>query len=285
MGGLNPISGVGREAMNSFSAQGGSTGANCTVTVSDYTRFRNGKLEDVSGYERHNPNCDNADSTDVVLARGGGRPSSAGRQRRAASPPVQTPRHSLLTPRAWEGQPNQAWRQQIAAEETRRETGDYGYGMGGQPGSSALGRYQMLRDLLAEAGWKDRTTGAWTAKAADAGVQSNEQFLANPQAQEAALNDAMRANERLLGALGASSLVGQEVPGMRDGPVPVTEGGLAAAAHREGAPSVARYLNARQQNQPIPPSVAGRRGDLSRFNEIERRLRAFAETPYERMRR
>jgi hypothetical protein len=35
---------------------------------------------------------------------------------------------------------------------------------------------------------------------------------------------------------------------------------------------------------PPPVSVRGR-GDLSSFNEIERRLRAFADTPYGALRR
>lgn len=76
---------------------------------------------------------------------------------------------------------------------------------------------------------------------------------------------------------------GQQVPGLRDGPVPITDAGLAAAAHQEGARTVRRYLDHRSANSPAPASIPGRRGDLSRFNEVERRLRAFAATPYQRL--
>lgn len=80
---------------------------------------------------------------------------------------------------------------------------------------------------------------------------------------------------------GASSFIGRDLPGLRDGNVTVTEAGLAAAAHREGARAVRRYLEHRAGNNPIPTSIPGQLGDLSRFNEIERRLRAFEQTPYE----
>jgi len=63
----------------------------------------------------------------------------------------------------------------------------------------------------------------------------------------------------------------------------ITEAGLAAAAHREGANTVRRYLEHRAANLPPPASVPGYRGDLSKFNEVERRLRAFAQTPYQRL--
>jgi hypothetical protein len=66
--------------------------------------------------------------------------------------------------------------------------------------------------------------------------------------------------------------------------VPVTEAGLAVAAHREGAYTVKRYLEHRAANLAPPGSVPGLRGDLSIFfNEVERRLRAFAQTHYQRL--
>ncbi|MBX9728298.1 MAG: hypothetical protein K2X31_05260 [Sphingopyxis sp.] len=244
------------------------------MTVGAYTRTRNGNPEQVSGYQRSNPNCgDDSPENGVVLARDGAAPRSAPSERRPAAPA-----------RAWEGQPNQSWREQIAAEETRRNDGDFGYGMRGQPGSSALGRYQLLRDPLIDAGWRDRISGAWSARARSAGVTSDAEFLANPAAQEAAMNDVMRRNEDQLRANGAMRFAGQQVPGLSGGPVSITASGLAAAAHREGAGAVRRYLDHRAANSPPPPSVRGR-GDLSSFNEIERRLRAFADAPYQTVRR
>lgn len=262
-----------RTAGGSRDMAAGADKADCVVTVGAYTRTRNGNPEQVSGYQRSNPNCgDGAPENAVVLARDGVAPRSAPSERRPGTPA-----------RAWEGQPNQSWRQQIAAEETRRSDGDFGYGMRGQPVSSALGRYQLLRDPLIDAGWRDRVSGAWSARARSAGVTSDAEFLANPSAQEAAFNDVLRANERQLRANGAMAFDGQRLIGLRGGEVPITQAGLAAAAHREGPRTVRRYLDHRAANLPVPPPIAGSRGDLSRFNEVERRLRAFSETPYQRV--
>lgn len=252
--------------------RGGEARSSCVVSVRPHTRTRNGRQKQVSGHQRVNPDCGNGGEGGVVLATDRAPPRAAA-ERRPAAPA-----------RAWEGQPNQSWREQIAAEETRRTDGDFGYGMRGQPGSSALGRYQLLRRPLADAGWRDPETGAWTSRARSAGVTSDAEFLANPAAQEAAFNDVMRRNEEQLTANGAMRFLGQQVPGLRGGPVTVTEAGLAAAAHREGAGAVRRYLAHRAANLPPPASVSGR-GDLSSFNEIERRLRAFADTPYYALRR
>lgn len=283
MAALSPTAVPSREALREFArsyrgaggrrnGDAGDRDAGCIVTVGAYTRTRNGNPEQVSGYQRSNPNCgDGAPENGVVLARDIAASRSA--------PAEQRPAPS----RAWEGQPNQSWREQIAAEETRRNNGDFGYGMRGQPGSTALGRYQILRDPLTDAGWWNPATRTWTDRARAAGVSSDTEFLANPTAQEAALNDVMRRNEQQLRANGATRFAGQQVTGLRGGPVPISEAGPAAAAHREGAGAVRRCLAHRASNLPAPASVAGR-GDLSRFNEIERRLRAFADTAYQAVR-
>lgn len=272
-GALREFARTSRAAGGSRDGGSGDSGADCGVAVGAYTRTRNGKPEQVSGYQRSNPHCGDSAAGEVALATDRTPPRPPSPEQRPATPA-----------RAWEGQPNQSWREQIAAEETRRNDGDFGYGMRGQPGSTALGRYQVLRDPLIDAGWRDRGTGAWTARARAAGVASDADFLANPAAQEAAMNDILRRNEEQLRANGAMRFLGQQVPGLRGGMVPVTEAGLAAAAHREGAGAVRRYLAHRAANLPPPAPVRGR-GDLSTFNEIERRLRAFAETPYQTVRR
>jgi hypothetical protein len=283
MAALSPTALPSRDALREFARSqragsdirgsgAGDRNSGCIVNVGLYTRTRDGKSEQVSGYQRSNPNCGDGTEGSAVLA------TDRARQR-----PPEAERRQAAPARAWEGQPNQSWREQIAAEETRRTGGDFGYGMRGQAGSSALGRYQILRDPLPDAGWWDPRTGSWTARAHAAGVTSDADFLANPVAQEAALNDVMRRNEEQLAANGAMRFVGQQPPGLRGGSVPITEAGLAAAAHREGARAVRRYLAHRADNLPAPAPVAGR-GDLSRFNEVERRLRAFADTPYRPLR-
>ncbi len=186
------------------------------------------------------------------------------------------------SPRAWENQPNPEWRAQIAREESNREGGDFGYGSVGRGSRPALGRYQMKPEGLAGAGWKN-DENQWTARARAAGVASDAAFLANPAAQEAAFNDYLRNNEQQLRTNGSWARIGSAVEGMRDGPVPIAASGLAAAAHREGPATVRRYLAHRDQRLPIPPSVEGQRSDLSRFNQLEARLRTYATLPYSAM--
>jgi hypothetical protein len=136
----------------------------------------------------------------------------------------------------------------------------------------------MNEFALAGAGWK--IEGRWTARAAAVRVTSDSDFLANPIAQEAAFNDLLRHNERLLRSNGAWSQIGTTIVGLRGDLVPITASGLTAAAHREGAPTVARYLAHRRNGMAMPESVPGR-GDLSKFNQIEERLNSFAQIPYQ----
>lgn len=181
---------------------------------------------------------------------------------------------------AWVGQPNQTWREQIAHEESRQTAHiDSGYGAIG----GGLGRYQLQPGALLDAGWRT-SNGQWSERAHAAGISSDAEFLANPAAQKAALSDVMRRNEEQLRANGAWRRIGQQVPGLRGGTVTITEAGLAAAAHRQGAGAVRDYIQHRLRGLPPPPSVRGR-GNLSAFNVIEQRLRAYAPTPYERVRR
>jgi hypothetical protein len=54
---------------------------------------------------------------------------------------------------------------------------------------------------------------------------------------------------------------------------------LVAASHREGTETVRRYFEHRSEGRPPPVSEEGKRTDVSRFNEVERRLREFATVP------
>lgn len=280
-----PLSVPDREALRAFArsarqpaATGGAAGAGCVVSVGAYTRSRNGKTEQVGAYRRNNPNCAEGAEPGVI-------PVADRRPHHAAPQPAQQSRPPAAPLRAWIGQPNQTWREQIAAEESRRSDGDFGYGLRGPAGGTALGRYQILLDPLIDADWRDRRSPhGWTARARREGVASDADFLARPAAQEAALNEVMRRNEEQLVAYGVMRFLGRQMPGLRGDPVPITESGLAAAAHRQGAKTVRDDLLHRAANLPPPPSVDGR-GDLSKFNEVERRLRAFAATPYQSVRR
>ncbi len=143
------------------------------------------------------------------------------------------------------------------------------------PSSGALGRYQFLPQALQDLGWQD-ASGAWTAAAARHGVSTDEQFLANPQAQEAAMTAYLARAEQQLSRNGALAQAGGAVTGLDGQAVPVTEAGLIAAAHRRGAGSVARYLAHRAVNPDAALSPYQRRA----FASVEKRLRDFAEMPY-----
>lgn len=169
-----------------------------------------------------------------------------------------------------------AFRQLIA----RLESGgtgraDQGYGAR-NPQSGALGRYQMLPVALRDIGWMD-VAGQWTAQAESRGVRSEADFLRSPAAQEAAMNAYLRRSETLLARNGSLTRSGSSVTGLDGSAVPLTDAGLVAAAHRSGAASVARYLAHRGGTPEAPPSSA----DRGTFQAVERRLRQFAELPYQ----
>lgn len=158
----------------------------------------------------------------------------------------------------------------------RCESADAGYRS--VNASGALGRYQLTRTGgLRSAGMADGR-GNWTGKY---GVHGAAEFLANPAAQELALEDYMRAIEGYNRAAGNDRFVGTAVAG-KAGPFVVTEGGLAAAAHRVGQRCVRQLLDVLRANGWRHPD------DLSAFDPdtrdrllaVETRLRTFAAVPY-----
>ena len=164
-----------------------------------------------------------------------------------------------------------AFRDRIAALESA--------GSGGwaarNPTSGALGRYQFVPVALQDIGWRD-ASGAWTERAAAHGVTSEETFLANPGAQEAAMAAYLGRTERMLAASGALSAAGTQVTGMDGAPLAVTESGLVAAAHRRGAGAVARWLEHRTRTPDAPVPDAQR----AAFAQVEARVRDFAGVAY-----
>ncbi len=167
-----------------------------------------------------------------------------------------------------------AFRARIARAESGATRAGEGYGAR-NAASGALGRYQLTPQALRYLGWQD-ARGGWTALAARHGVGSEAGFLSNPAAQEAAMGAYLRRAETLLERNGSLSRSGGAVTGLDGTPVPLTEAGLVAAAHRRGAGSVARYLAHRNAQPETPLTAAERRA----FAAVERRLRDFAELPY-----
>lgn len=95
----------------------------------------------------------------------------------------------------------------------------------------------MQEDALIDAGWKN-TDGTWSEKAGEAGVHSDKDFLANPNAQEQAFTDALQAYHNQLSNDGGLSDVGETIKDSTGKPLAVTEAGLMAATHKEGARAV-----------------------------------------------
>ena len=140
--------------------------------------------------------------------------------------------------------------------------------------SGALGRYQLLPVALVDIGWKDGQ-GRWTDRAAAAGVQSEADFLGRPAAQEAAMASYLQRTGQQLAANGVLAQAGRSLPGVDGRPIVLTETGLIAAAHRQGAGAVARWLEHRSER----PEAALTPAQRTLFISIETRLRNFAALP------
>jgi hypothetical protein len=183
-------------------------------------------------------------------------------------------RRPATAARVWEGQENPGFRARIAEAERSAEHPGNGY-LQRNPASGALGRYQFVPVALQDIGWRD-AEGGWTALAERHGVTSEEEFLASPAAQEAAMTAYLRRQEVLLERVGAMGAAGRSLPALEGGEVPVTPSGLVAAAHRRGAGAVARYVAHRSTTPeaPVPPE------QRQAFTQVERRLRDFAEVQY-----
>ena len=118
----------------------------------------------------------------------------------------------------------------------------------------------------------------WTGKY---GIHSEADFLGNPKAQEMALADLIAKYRKQLSTNEAMDNVGQRIVGIL-APFEVTENGLLAAAHREGASRVRDYLEHqrgqgwRSEKATFPDEVR------QKFINIETRLREFADIPHSR---
>jgi hypothetical protein len=135
----------------------------------------------------------------------------------------------------------------------------------------ALGRYQLTTAALQQAGWKDENQ-AWKPGTK---IQSDDQFLKNPGAQESAMTDVLKTTENQIDANGLDKQIGHTFQG-QNGSITVTESGLVAAALRRGAAAVADYFRALQ-------SAGGNSEGISlsiREQQIETRLRTFQNVPY-----
>ena len=156
---------------------------------------------------------------------------------------------------------------------------EYGKFGKGPENRRALGRYRLPPVVLIDTGWRN-LDGSWTAKAHKLSVQSERDFLSNPNAQEDALEDFLRATERRISAFGLLSYLGKKISG-REGEIVVSEAGIMAAVHLMGASRTADYFR-----ELDGVHAAGRKPftDIDRA-AIETRLSEFQNVPYQRLTR
>ena len=93
-----------------------------------------------------------------------------------------------------------------------------------------LGRFQMGSLALQDVGLKD-ASGNWTALAHEQfNIDSDDDFLASPKAQDYAILEMLLRNWRTLKRKGAENHIGESVRGIK-----ITKSGLLGAAHLVGA--------------------------------------------------
>lgn len=198
-------------------------------------------------------------------------------QRPDTTPTGRQPSPRSSNAEAWMRQPNAEFRRHIATKENSADKPNDGYGELNRK-SGELGRYQLAPDSLVQIGWLKKTPQGeyyWTDKAKAQEVTSRDNFLRNPAAQEAAMTEYLRENERQLRLNGSKSFLGTTIVGL-EGTFKISEAGLAAAAHRQGAKGVLTYLRTQAGRNFRSPR------DMSEVDKIiETRLRQGANVIYE----
>lgn len=149
-------------------------------------------------------------------------------------------------------------------------------------GTEVLGKYQMNRNALVDAGFKN-ADGSWKEGNA-LGINSDEEFLRGPRAKaarDAAFEAVSRRNEQQVKSMGLDKKIGSKIDGIKAG-IEVTETGLAAAAHRAGVGSVKEYFaRLEKHGWDSKKAVDALSGDEKRmYLAVETRLREFSNVGY-----
>lgn len=163
----------------------------------------------------------------------------------------------------------------ISRAEQSHDKPDEGYSER-NPVSNELGRYQIKPNTLDGIKWRN-PDGTWTEKAGEYGVATDADFLNNPKAQEAAAKDMLRQYEKEAKGEGLYDRIGQKIEGKK-GEIKITEAGIIAATHAEGATGTRRYMEKieavdfKSKDLPLTEKEA----------RVETRLRIFQGVPYRR---
>lgn len=166
--------------------------------------------------------------------------------------------------------------EEIARRESQGQP-NQGYGAVGSGSADrrALGKYQMQKDALVDAGLR-RKDGSWIGVP---GVDSEAEFLTNKQAQEEAIRRYIGKVEGYLRHNGSVGYVNQRVNGTA-GAFAITEAGLVAAALRAGHDNIKNYLEHTQKNNWNSDFSKLSPDDQKMFKWIETRLREFEKISY-----
>jgi hypothetical protein len=175
--------------------------------------------------------------------------------------------------KGYESSIHDEFRKQLAGKESEKD--GYKAFNPNAGGIGALGKYQLRQDALMDAGFFDKGTKKWTGKG---GVKSAAEFLNNPEAQERAFVDAMRAKQKNLKNLGVLKTQGQVFRGVKGTDIKITEAGLIAAAHREGQSRVGDYINHIRKQGWKSDAANFPNGTGDSYLKVETRLRQFQNT-------
>ena len=142
-------------------------------------------------------------------------------------------------------------------------------------GFGALGKYQIRRDGFKDMGYINQNN-QWVGKN---NIYSNQDYLNNEQIQEQALDDFMQTKYKQLKNNGSSQYLGYPIKGIVEN-FDITDTGLLAASHREGAGAVHNYLSHLEKDQDghyyIDYDKISDPRIREMFKRIETRLRRFA---------
>ena len=141
-------------------------------------------------------------------------------------------------------------------------------------GIGALGKYQIRAGGLIDTKYLDKNYN-WLGKN---NINSQDDFFNNHDQQEQILDEYMKSNYGQLKNKGALGYIGSSVQGLVNN-FNITDTGLLAASHREGAGAVNQYLNHLEKNPTGQYYMNYDRitqPDMDkRFRRIETRLRIF----------
>ena len=151
--------------------------------------------------------------------------------------------------KAWVGQTHEAMRQQIAAWENpdNRNPESFGYDIANIQNKKnvALGRYQLTKPALQDIGlenkhgsWRTDTDFYWKYH-----IANDQAFLNDESAQEYAMTAYLAKLQKETDSL-LREYGGRIFRGVKGDPIAITQAGVIAAAHREGAYELKDYLHA-----------------------------------------